>query len=60
MTPEQFAYWLNGFFEMVRPKVMDSAQVTMVKKHLALVMTNVRDERASQFLADDVKPKLIC
>lgn len=41
MTPEQFAYWLQGFSEMspsVRPT---PEQWEMIKEHLATVFTKV-------------------
>lgn len=37
MTTVQFAFWLQGFFELSNPKTLNEEQTEMVKKHLALV-----------------------
>lgn len=34
MTPEQFVYWLHGFFELEKPDFMNSKQVFEIQKHL--------------------------
>lgn len=39
MTPEQFAYWLQGFFEMSETKKLNPKQVQMIKDHLQQVFT---------------------
>ncbi len=41
MTPEQFVYWLNGFFELGKPVGLSAQQVESIKDHLALVMKKV-------------------
>lgn len=41
MTPRDFCYWLNGFFEMQEPTEISEKQTEMIKRHLALVMKNV-------------------
>lgn len=41
-----FVYWLQGFFEIADPKEMTSAQVDMVKRHLALVFIHEIDPSA--------------
>ena len=42
MTAEQFAYWLQGYFEMSNPNVALTAEQTkMVREHLATVFTKV-------------------
>jgi hypothetical protein len=41
MTPEQFVYWLQGFFELTedgRPKVITPQQRKIIMDHLKLVM----------------------
>lgn len=43
MTPKEFCYWLWGHFEISKSKSMSVAQVQMVKRHLALVFTNVTE-----------------
>lgn len=44
MTPENFCYWLQGFFELqgavINPE-LSAPQVNMIKKHLDLAMTPV-------------------
>jgi hypothetical protein len=37
MTPEQFAYWLQGFMEMADPKELNATQTQQIKDHLKLV-----------------------
>ena len=37
MTPEQFAYWLQGFMEMADPKELNKNQTQQIKDHLKLV-----------------------
>jgi len=37
MNERDFAYWLQGFFEMTESESLSSAQVKMIKEHLALV-----------------------
>jgi len=38
MTPENFIYWLNGFFEISGCKNMTDEQVQIIKDHLKLVL----------------------
>jgi len=37
MTSRDFAYWLQGFFEISDAKEITETQTEMIKKHLALV-----------------------
>ena len=39
MTPENFVYWLNGFFEISGSKTLTEEQVQVLKEHLKLVLT---------------------
>jgi hypothetical protein len=46
MTPENFCYWLQGYFEVQDPTNagcddLDHEQVGMIRKHLALVFEHV-------------------
>lgn len=42
MTPEQFAYWLQGYFELTGNDVsLSSEQTQIIKSHLDLVFDNV-------------------
>lgn len=40
MTPEQFCYWLQGYFELEKPDFMNSKQVFEIQKHLEKVFNN--------------------
>lgn len=40
MTPEQFCYWLHGYFEIQNPDFMTEKQVLEVKSHLDKVFNN--------------------
>lgn len=48
MTPESFAYWLQGFFELSGTDKLTEKQVQIVKDHLALVFTKVTPERVGK------------
>jgi hypothetical protein len=37
MTPEQFVYWLQGYFEIARPHSITPQEVFIIKDHLQLV-----------------------
>ena len=37
MTPRDFCYWLQGYFEISGKTKIDDYQVTLIKKHLAMV-----------------------
>jgi hypothetical protein len=39
MSPENFVYWVNGFFEISGSKTLTEEQVQVVKDHLELVLT---------------------
>jgi hypothetical protein len=44
MTSREFAYWLQGFFEITGPTAtLTSTQVDMVRKHLSLVFKHEID-----------------
>lgn len=40
MTPEQFCYWLQGYFEIQNPDFMTEKQVLEIKNHLSKVFNN--------------------
>jgi hypothetical protein len=46
MSPQDFCYWLQGFMEVSDPKSIDEKQLEVIKKHLALVFTNVTRDKA--------------
>lgn len=37
MTSVQFAYWLQGLFELSNPKTLDEKQTDLIKRHLNMV-----------------------
>lgn len=37
MTPENFCYWLRGFFELTNTRVLSEYQIEEIKNHLNLV-----------------------
>jgi hypothetical protein len=41
MDSLQFAYWLQGFFELSENKELTQKQVQIIKDHLALIFTKV-------------------
>ena len=41
MTPEQFAYWLHGYFEISQSTELNEEQVKIVKDHLELCFKKV-------------------
>lgn len=43
MTSRDFAYWLQGFFEITESDVVTEHQVAMIKKHLNLVFVHEID-----------------
>lgn len=45
ITPDQFVYWLQGFFEMANPIALNELQTTMIKDHLALVFNKLTPNR---------------
>ena len=47
MTPENFTYWLQGFFELSETSKLSAKQVQVIKDHLALVMKKETPSRTS-------------
>lgn len=43
MTSRDFAYWLQGFFEVSGAETITKEQTTMIKKHLNLVFKHEID-----------------
>jgi len=43
MTSRDFAYWLQGFFELENPKEIDWKKTELIKKHLNLVFKHEID-----------------
>ena len=38
MTPQDFTYWLQGFFELSNAQELTPEQVKIIKEHLSLVL----------------------
>lgn len=49
MTPENFCYWLQGLFEVGKPKVLTEEQVEEIRNHLALVFHKVTPDLTVSF-----------
>lgn len=43
MTSRDFAYWLQGFFEISQADTLTEEEVTIIKKHLSLVFKHEID-----------------
>lgn len=43
MTSRDFAYWLQGLFELKNPKALNAKQTEQIKLHLALVFKHEID-----------------
>ena len=56
MTPEQFAYWLQGFVELNGGKQPSQAQWKAIKEHLGEVFTKVTPPVGEPLLPPRVKP----
>lgn len=45
MSPENFAYWLQGYLEIGNIKKLDEKQIQIIKDHLKQVFTKVTPDR---------------
>lgn len=45
MTPRDFCYWLQGWFELTNAHHLDSQQVEMIRQHLELVFKKETKEK---------------
>lgn len=43
MTSRDFAFWLQGFFEVQKPESIDKEKTEMIKRHLNLVFKHEID-----------------
>lgn len=43
VTAREFAYWLQGYFEIAKPTTADAQQLTMIQAHLNLVFVHEID-----------------
>jgi len=46
VTARDFAYWLQGLFELAKPTTLDAVQTDLIKRHLALVFVHDIDPKA--------------
>lgn len=52
MTPENFIYWLNGYFEISNSDKLSKEQVQIIKDHLKLCLNKVTPNRT---VLNDIK-----
>lgn len=53
MTPQEFYYWLQGFFELSNAKALTEQQAKTIEPHLNLVDVTVNAHNASTVPAKD-------
>ena len=58
MTPRDFCYWLQGFFEIseagsARVEDLDSKEVEMIKTHLGYVFDHIQDQQKTTSITHD-------
>ena len=61
MTSRDFAFWLQGFFEVANPSTIGSKETDMIKNHLNLVFKHeidpsMGDDKHQQVLNEIHKP----
>jgi hypothetical protein len=54
MTHREFAYWLQGFFEVMQPKSLTKEQVLAIKTNLG---ETLHEEKSEQISPDSSKPR---
>lgn len=47
MTPENFCYWLQGYFEISHTKTLNAMQIQVVQDHLNLIFDKVTPDRGT-------------
>lgn len=52
MTNRDFAYWLQGYFEIAEPEEIGEKEYDMIKKHIALVFSH---EKEPNDFMDEIK-----
>lgn len=58
MTPENFCYWLQGFFEISKTTEMTALQVEEIKNHLSLVFKKETPDLNELVLSHESKSDL--
>jgi hypothetical protein len=56
MTPEQFCYWLQGFFEISGAEKIDARQTKEIKNHLSTVFEKVTPDVSIPFIQPQTYP----
>jgi hypothetical protein len=60
MNSEQFAYWINGYFEISGATVLNETQVKVIKDHLDLVFNKVTPTREPLPTITKLEPRRYC
>jgi len=60
MDAQNFAYWLQGYFELNDPKSLNEKQVQIIKDHLAQVLTKVTPDRNKTICSSKDSEKTFC
>lgn len=58
MTSRDFAYWLQGFFEIQDPSELTGTQIEMIKAHLNLVFIHEIDPSIDKFHSKEEVDKM--
>lgn len=58
MTPENFCYWLQGFFEISGTTELTKEQVVMIEEHLQLIFNKQTKKSVKDLVVapEDLKP----
>ena len=43
MTSRDFVYWLQGYFEIADPKIIEEYQIELIQRHLNMVFNHEID-----------------
>lgn len=57
MTPINFAYWLQGFFEISNANTMSKEQVQIVRNHLDMCFVHVAGQTEESQTTDKTKAR---
>lgn len=57
MKPEEFCYWLQGFFELSEATTLSGKQIEMIKNHLNLVFFHSIDPKATEGMTKEEAAK---
>lgn len=53
MTSRDFVYWLQGYFEISNPHVIEQKEIEVIKNHLNLVFKHEIDVESNSKLTGD-------